>query len=145
MRAERREDVAEVERVVGVSVEVGADRQPGSRDLVDHGSVAQDGQVEAVAVEGDELRVQLRDPVDERRDQLLLGPLADVRRAEGVNRPVIGLSVCDEGADADDRVVDVLGELVADHLANLVVGLADEVVGGCEPARCRGRSPGPRR
>jgi hypothetical protein len=43
MRAERREEIAEVERVVGVSVEIGADRQPRSRDLVDHGSVAQTG------------------------------------------------------------------------------------------------------
>ena len=77
--------------------------------------------------------LQLRDPVDKRRDQLLLGPLADVGRAEGVNRPVTGLSVRDEGAYADDRVVDVLGELVADRLADLAVGPADEVVGGCEP------------
>jgi hypothetical protein len=40
----------------------------------------------------------------------------------------------DEGSDADDRVVDVLGKLVADRLANLYVGPADEIVGGCEPA-----------
>jgi hypothetical protein len=37
--------------------------------------------------------VQLRDFIDERGDQLLLGPLADIRRANGVNRPVIRLCV----------------------------------------------------
>jgi len=31
-------------------------------------------------------------------------------------------------------VVDVLRKLVADGLANFHVGLADKVVGGCEPA-----------
>jgi hypothetical protein len=97
-------------------------------------ALAQNGQVEAVAVEGDELRVQFRDPIDERGDQLLLGPLTDMRRAGGINRPVIGLSVRDESADAHDRVVDVLGELVADQLANLVIGLAHKSIGGCEPA-----------
>jgi hypothetical protein len=39
----------------------------------------------------------------------------------------------DEGSDADDRVVDVLRKLVADRLADLYVGLADEIVRGREP------------
>src|SRR5262245_2531177 len=47
---------------------------------------------------------------------------------------MIELPVCDEGSDADDRVVDVLREFVADGLADFHVGLADKVVGGCEPA-----------
>ena len=50
------------------------------------------------------------------------------------HRPVIWLAVRDEGSDADDRVVDVLRKFFADGLANLNVGLADKVVGGCEPA-----------
>ena len=33
-----------------------------------------------------------------------------------------------------NRVVDVLRELVADSLADFHIGLADEIVGGCEPA-----------
>jgi hypothetical protein len=37
-------------------------------------------------------------------------------------------------SDADDRVVYVLGKLVSDRLADLHIGLADEVVGG-HPAR----------
>ena len=45
---------------------------------MDHGSVAQHGEVEAVAVERDELRAQLRDLVAEGGDQLLLCPLAYV-------------------------------------------------------------------
>ena len=100
---------------------------------MDHRPIAQHGQVEAVAVEGDELRAQLRDLIAEGGDELLLGPLAHVGRADGVHRPVIGLPVRDEGSDADDRVVDVLGKLVADRLADFHVGLADKIVGGCEP------------
>jgi hypothetical protein len=56
------------------------------------------------------------------------------RDRSGVHRPMVGLAVRDERSDADDRVVDVLRELVADRLADLRVGLADEVVGGREPA-----------
>src|SRR5262249_2670234 len=57
-----------------------------------------------------------------------------MRRTYCVHRPVIVLPVRDERSDADDRVVDVLRELIADRLADLYVGLADEVVGGREPA-----------
>ena len=56
-----------------------------------------------------------------------------IYRANGVHLPVIRLPMCDEGADADNRVVDVLREFVADRLADFYVGLADEIVGGCEP------------
>jgi len=57
-----------------------------------------------------------------------------MRRVNGVYRPVIGLAVRDQCSDADDRVVDVLREFVADRLADLRVRLADEIVGGREPA-----------
>ena len=53
--------------------------------------------------------------------------------ADGVDRPMVRLPVRDQGSDADDRVVGVLRKLVADRLADLHVGLADEVVGGREP------------
>jgi hypothetical protein len=75
---------------------------------VDHGSVAQHGQVEAVTVERDELWAELRDLIAEGGDQLFLCPLANVWRAYGVHRPVIRFPVRNEGSDADDRVVDVL-------------------------------------
>jgi hypothetical protein len=55
------------------------------------------------------------------------------KRPDGLDSPVIGLPVRDEGSDAHDRVVDVLGELVADRLADLDVGLADKIVGSREP------------
>jgi hypothetical protein len=56
-----------------------------------------------------------------------------VGRANGVHRPVIQLPVRDERSDADDRMIDVLWEFFADCLADLHVGLADEVVGGRKP------------
>ena len=68
---------------------------------------------------------------------MLLGPLPYVGRADSVHRPVIELAVCDQGSDADDRVVDVLRKLVADGLAHSHVGLADEIVGGREAAEVR--------
>jgi hypothetical protein len=74
---------------------------------VDHCPVAQHGQVEAVAVEGDELRAQLRNLIAERGDQFLFCPLAHVWRAKGVHRPVVGLAVRDEGSDADDRMINM--------------------------------------
>jgi hypothetical protein len=75
-------------------------------------------EVEAVAIERHEPRAQLSDLADEGRYQLLLGPLADVRGSEGLDRPVIILAPSDEGADANDRTVDVLRKLVADSFAD---------------------------
>ena len=133
MRSERRENVAQVDRVLGVSVEVGSSSQPWRRDAMDHGTIAQNGQVEGVAVEGDELRVQLRDLVAECGDQLLLGPLTYVGRTQRVHRPMIALAVSDQRADAHNGVVDVLRELVAEGFTNVRIPLADKIVGGREP------------
>jgi hypothetical protein len=47
------------------------------------------------------------------------------------------LSVGDQSANADDRVVDVLGKLVADGFADLHLCPAHEVVGGREPREVR--------
>jgi hypothetical protein len=102
---------------------------------MDLGAIPQDRQVEAVTVERHELRVQVGDLADEGRYQLLLGPVADVRGSEGVHRPVVAFGVRYERPDAHDGVVDVLRELVADGFADLVVRLADETVGGGEPAQ----------
>src|SRR5262249_24911970 len=63
------------------------------------------------------------------------GPFAHMGRANRVHCPVIRLPMCDEGSDADDRMVDVLRKLVADRLANFYVGLADKIVGGRKPAQ----------
>jgi len=48
------------------------------------------------------------------RDQLLFGSFPDVRRAECFYRPMVTLFMSDECADTDNRVVDVLWELVAE-------------------------------
>src|SRR5262245_15476909 len=49
----------------------------------------------------------------------------------------------DESSDADNRVVDVLRKFVDDRLAHLYVGLADESVGGREPAEVGHRLQAP--
>jgi hypothetical protein len=43
--------------------------------------------------------------------------------------------VRDESSNADDRVVDVFREFIANRLAHLHVGLADQMVGGREPGK----------
>ena len=100
---------------------------------MDHGTITQNGQVEAVAVEGDELRLQLSDLVAECADQLLLSPLTYVVCTERVHRPVIALPVSDQRAHAHDGVVDVLRELVAEDFTNVRIALADKIVRGREP------------
>ena len=87
-----------------------------------------------MAVEGHKTRTQLCNLIAEGGDQLLLCPLAHVGGADGVHGPMLWLAVRDEGSDADDRVVDVLREFIADRLAHFGVGLADKIVGGCKPA-----------
>ena len=54
---------------------------------MDHGAIAQDGQIERRPIEGDELRLQLRDAIDKGGDQRLLRPLAHVRRPKRRYRP----------------------------------------------------------
>src|SRR5262249_59230247 len=61
LRTERREDVTQIDCVLGVPVKVGTRRKPRRGDPVDHGPIAQHAHVEAVAVEGDELWAQGRD------------------------------------------------------------------------------------
>src|SRR5262249_54136949 len=67
----------------------------------------------AVAVESDELPVQIGNLGYEGRDQLPLGPLPDMRGSEGVDDPPIILAVDNGRADAHDGMVDVLREFVA--------------------------------
>src|SRR5262249_5077379 len=128
LRTERREDVTQIDGILGVPVEIGTGREPGRGYPVDHGSVAQYGEVEAVAVERDELRPQLSNLIAEGGDQLLLCPVTHVGRADGIHRPVVWLAVCNQGSDADNRMVDVLGKFIANRLANFHVRLADKIV-----------------
>jgi hypothetical protein len=132
MRSECRENIAKVECILGVSVEVGAGRQSWCGHPADHGTVAQDRKAEGVAVERHELRGQLGDLVTECADKLLLGPLTDVGRAERIHRPVIAFAVSDERTNANDGVIDVLWEPVAENLTNVRIRLASEVIGGSE-------------
>jgi hypothetical protein len=81
------------------------------------------------------VRLQLRDLVAERGDQLFLGPLADVWSTKRVYRPMIPLAVSDERTNAHDGVLDVFRKFVAKELTNVRFRLADETVGRCEPAQ----------
>jgi hypothetical protein len=96
LRSKRRKDVAQIDGILAVPVEVGTGRKARRGYSKRHGSVAQYGQVEAVAVECHETRTQLCNPVAEGADQLLLRPLAHVGRADGVHCPVIRLPVRDQ-------------------------------------------------
>jgi hypothetical protein len=96
---------------------------------MDHGPVTQDGEIEALAVEGDELRVQLGDFADEGRDQLPLGSLPYMWGSQGINCPVIILAVSDKRTDAYDRMIDMLRKLVANRCPDLLVGPASQAVG----------------
>ena len=75
LRAERRQDVTQIDCILTIPVEIGTRREPRRGHTVDHRSVAQYGQIETVAVEGHETRTQLHDLVAEGGDQLLLCPL----------------------------------------------------------------------
>ena len=102
LRAERRQDVTQIDCILTIPVEIGTRREPRRGHTVDHRSVAQYGQIETVAVEGHETRAQLCDLVAECGDQFLLRPLTHVGRADGVHRPVVSFPVRDESPDADD-------------------------------------------
>ena len=47
---------------------------------------------------------------------------------------MVAFFVRDQGADADDRVVDELWKLIADGFADFIVSLADKIIRGCEAA-----------
>ena len=84
-------------------------------------TVAQDGKVKRITIERRELRRQLRDAVHKRRDQFLFGSFPDVRRAECVYCPMVALFMSDERTDTDNRVVNVLWELVAERVSDFFV------------------------
>jgi hypothetical protein len=59
---------------------------------------------------------------------LLFGSLAHLGSAERVHDPAVLLTMCYESADADDRMVNVFGDLVADRLQHLGIGLAGKTI-----------------
>ncbi len=119
LRTIGRKRVTEIQRVIAVAVEIRPGRKPRRGDRVDHGPVAQHRQIEAIAVKRHKLRAQLGDLLDERRNQLLFGSLPDMRRAERVHHPGPLLTMRDESADADDRMIDMLWKLIADRFQHL--------------------------
>jgi hypothetical protein len=74
----------------------------------------------------DELRAETGDPGDECRYHLRFRPLFDTWSSDRQHFPVVLLPLGHDGADADDRVVDEFGELIAHLSAYLVVRFADE-------------------
>ena len=72
------------------------------RNPIHHRAIPEHRQVEAMSVEGDELREQLADFFDKVAYQLSLGSFADVGRAERVNAPAFRLACRDQRADAYD-------------------------------------------
>ncbi len=80
---------------------------------MDHGAVAQDGQVESGAVVGHHLRRQLSDLVNEQFDELFLSRLADMWRPDSLDLITVGRPVREQRANADDRVINQLEKLVA--------------------------------
>ena len=59
-----------------------------------------------------------------------------MRCTERIDHPgTTVVAVSNQSADADNRMVDVLGELVAHGSADVVVGPADKVIGGSVATR----------
>src|SRR5262249_49787577 len=84
------------------------------------------------------LRRERCDLLHEGRDQVLLGSLSDVWCPDCIYNPVTTLfTVGNQCPDTDDRVIDVLGEPVAQFGSNLIIGLADMAVGGGETLQVR--------
>jgi hypothetical protein len=65
--------------------------QPRRGNSVHHCAISEHGQIEAVSVEGDELRTQFADLFDKVAYQLGFGSLADMWCAERVYAPALGL------------------------------------------------------
>ena len=76
-RTERSEYIAKVDGVIGVAIEVSAGVEAGSGDAIDHGAIAQNRQIESIAVEGDELRLELVDSINDYHKRV---PTRDVNR-----------------------------------------------------------------
>jgi hypothetical protein len=105
----RAQHIAKVERVLTVAVEIRPHLRTHCGEPVHHRAISQHGQVEAVPVEGDELRTQLTDFLNEVAYQFSFRALANVGRAERLDTPTFSLAARNESANAsefmDRRVV----------------------------------------
>jgi hypothetical protein len=81
----------------------------------------------------------LRNSVNKSRDQVPFRPLTDMGRAECVNDPMIILLMRDQRADADNRVVNVFWEFVAEFRANFVVAFTVVTIRRSEACKIRYR------
>jgi hypothetical protein len=105
---------------------------------VKHCTVSQNGKVERRPVESDELRRERRDLFHEGRDQLLLGSLSDVRCPKRIHNPAtIVNSMRNQRTNADDRVIDMLRELVTEFGSNLIIALASVTIRSSETFQVR--------
>jgi len=68
-----------------------------------------------------------------------------MRCAKCIHDPMTILPMSNQGANANDRVVDVLGKFVAHRGANFVIALAFMTIGSGEALECRGRFLCPKR
>ena len=80
-----------------------------------------------MAVEGDELRTQLANLLNEVAYQLGFGALAYVGRAERLHAPALGLAARDQSADANDFVERMFGKPWPDRFAYVGVGRVAQV------------------
>jgi hypothetical protein len=55
-----------------------------------------------------------------------------MRRAKRIDSPATIFLMGNQGTNADDRVINVLRELVAHRSANFVIALAVMIIGGCK-------------
>src|SRR4029453_6651417 len=115
-----REDVEEVNRIIGISMEVRAAGEARSGDPVEHRPIPQHRQVERGAVECDEPRLQLGNTGDEGSDQLSLSALADMGSSESDHFPWTGncRAPSDQRSNTHDGVKEMLRELLTQRIAD---------------------------
>jgi hypothetical protein len=104
-----------------------------------HRTIPKHGKVKARAVERHQLRTEFRNPVHEPGYEFFLGLFPDVRCPEGIDLAMPVIAVGHQSTDANNGVVDVLGEFISHCLANLMVGLAVVSIGGGKASQVRDR------
>lgn len=120
-----------------VSLEVGAGGQAGCSDAVDHGPVAQNRHVEAVAVEGHQRRSKTVYAGGKRSDEIDLTPFADVGGAQRLDAPNAVDPLCDQRSENSDLVERKLRKLLAEDFDSLIVGEGIATVEAGEGLRAR--------
>ena len=93
--------------------------EAGSGHAIDHGAIAQNRQIKPIAVEGDELRLQLIDSINEAFDQFGLGPFFDMRGAESRHAPSIIFPFGHQCSDTGDAMQGMLWKARAERVTGL--------------------------